>query len=155
MAGETRGPVAWLPLVTWLAVAFALLASARAAYEGGWTTDEPTHLEWSRRLMDQGITERRSALHFNSKTPVTMLNEASRRFARHTLRWRQREMARFATRLPGLLWFGVVLGATFLLARRCAGAVAGHLATLAVALDPNLIAHSALATVDEIGRAHV
>ena len=143
-----RGLVAWLPRVTWLAVAFALLAGARAAYDGGWTTDEPMHLEWSRRLIDRGITERRSALHFNSKTPVTVLNEVSRRFARHALRWRQREMVRFATRLPGLLWFGVVLAATFLVTRLCAGTVAAHLATQAVALDPNLIAHSALATVD-------
>ena len=142
------GQVSWLPLVTWAAVAFAFLASARAAYEGGWTTDEPMHLEWSRRLMEQGVTERRSALHFNSKTPVTMLNEASRRFARRRLGWRDPDMARFAARLPGLLWFGVVLAATFLVSRRCAGAVAGHLATQAVALDPNLIAQSALATVD-------
>ncbi|HEY6547000.1 MAG TPA: glycosyltransferase family 39 protein, partial [Vicinamibacteria bacterium] len=134
--------------VTWMAVAFALLATLWSAWDNDWTTDEPMHLEWSRRLMDQGRTERLSKLHFNSKTPVTVLNQAARRFARGVIHVRDPRAARLAARAPGLLWLGVVLGATFLLARRCAGPVAAHLATLAVALDPNLIANSSIATVD-------
>ena len=129
-------------------MAFAILATLWSAYENDWTTDEPMHLEWSRRLLEEGKTERRSQLHFNSKTPVTMLNQAARRFARGSLGVRDPRKARLAARVPSLLWLGVVLAATFWLARHCAGPVAAHLATLAAALDPNLIAHSSIATVD-------
>jgi hypothetical protein len=134
--------------VTAAAVAFALVVTAWSAYENDWTTDEPKHLEWSQRLVDQGITERESQLHFNSKTPVSVLNVVSRRFARRVLGVRNPVLARLAARLPGLAWLGVVLGATFILALRCAGPIAAHLATQAAALDPNLIANSSIATVD-------
>jgi hypothetical protein len=55
---------------------------------------------------------------------------------------------RFAQRLPTLLWLGLLFPATFRVARGIAGARAAHLATIGVALDPNLIANASLVTVD-------
>ncbi len=147
-AAPSAETVRWLAPLTLMAAAFALVAAGWSAYENDWTADEPAHLAWSRRLLEHGLTERRSVLHYNSKTPVTVSNELSRRFAKRVLGVRDPRLVRFAARVPGLFWLALVLALTFLLARRCAGPVAGHLATLAVALDPNLIANSSIATVD-------
>src|SRR2546428_427884 len=56
--------------------------------------------------------------------------------------------SRLAARLPSVVWLAALLGATFVLARRAAGEPAALIATAGTALDPSLVAHGSLATVD-------
>jgi hypothetical protein len=149
-AGTDRAfPLQW---VTVLAVAFGLAATLMSAWGASETPDEPVHLEWSRRLLLERITERRSNEYFESKSPVSMLNVVARRLARRVAAGddepRRGCVLRFASRLPTVSLFATLLAAVFLAARAWVGPTAAHLATIACALDPNLIAHGGLATVD-------
>ncbi len=56
---------------------------------------------------------------------------------------------RFCSRLPTVAMLGLLLASTFLLGRSFFGPTAACVATLLTALDPNLVAHSTIATVDE------
>ncbi|HEV7500217.1 MAG TPA: glycosyltransferase family 39 protein, partial [Vicinamibacteria bacterium] len=138
--------------VTVLAVAFGLGAALLSAGRASETPDEPVHLEWSRRLLLERVTERRSNEYFESKSPVSMLNVAARRLARRVAAGddepRRGRVLRFASRLPTVFLFAALLAAVFLAARAWVGPTAAHLATIACALDPSLIAHGSLATVD-------
>ena len=155
MAGRTDAgtdqafPFRW---VTVLAVAFGLGATLLSAWRASETPDEPVHLEWSRRLLLERVTERRSNEYFESKSPVSMLNVVARRLARRVAAGdaepRRGCVLRFASRLPTVCLFATLLAAVFLAARAWVGPAAAHLATIACALDPNLIAHGGLATVD-------
>jgi hypothetical protein len=90
--------------VTVLAVAFGLGAALLSAWRASETPDEPVHLEWSRRLLLERVTERRSNEYFESKSPVSMLNVAARRLARRMAAGddepRRGRVLRFASRLP-------------------------------------------------------
>jgi predicted small integral membrane protein len=132
---------------TLAACAFSLAAALFAAWHQDWTEDEPYHLYWSERLLDSGVTERVSQDWLNTKTPVSIANVLAGRAARG-LGASARRPQRFATRLPTVAWLGLLLGATFLCARELIGDRAAQLVTIGVALDPNLIAHGSLATVD-------
>jgi hypothetical protein len=55
---------------------------------------------------------------------------------------------RFAARLPTLPWLAILLATVYGLGRSLFGEPAAHAATLAAALDPNLMAHASLATND-------
>jgi len=138
--------------VTALAVAFGLGATLASAWRASETPDEPVHLEWSRRLLLERVTERRSNEYFESKSPISMLNVAARRAARRAVAGieepRRGCLLRFASRLPTAMLFVALLAAVFLAARAWVSLRAAHLATIACALDPNLIAHASLATVD-------
>lgn len=127
---------------------FGLSASAWSAWVQDWTTDEPVHLDWSRRLLDTGITERTSSLHYNSKTPVVMLNVIGRRVARRWLGIDDQTALRFAARTATLVWLALLLATLYVFTERLGGPVAACLAAALAALDPNLIAHGGLATVD-------
>lgn len=111
------------------------------------TYDEPSHLGWSRRLWDEGVTERQSSLLYNSKTPVTLLNVAAEKAAARVGFASERSHI-VAARLPGLLWFALAAALSYALASRLAGEWAGAAAAAVVALDPNLVANAAVATVD-------
>mgnify|MGYP003693850677 CR=1 FL=1 len=154
MAGRTDAgtdqafPFRW---VTVLAVAFGLAATLMSAWRASETPDEPVHLEWSRRLLLERVTERRSNEYFESKSPVSMLNVVARAPGPARGRRRRRAAARMCAPFR--------LAPAHRLSRhpargRCswppglAGPTAAHLATIACALDPNLIAHGGLATVD-------
>jgi hypothetical protein len=142
----------WLRGATALAVAFGLFATLASAWRASETPDEPVHLEWSRRLLLDRVTERRSNEYFESKSPISMLNLVARRGARVLLDGveepRRGCLLRLASRLPTAGLFAALLAAVFLCARAWVGPRAAHLATIACALDPNLIAHGGLATVD-------
>src|SRR5439155_10317039 len=84
---------------------------------------------------------------FNSKTPATVPNVLARQAAR-ALGVRGAERLRFASRLPTVGLLALLLVTVFAIGRRFLGEGAACLATTACALDPNLIANSALATVD-------
>ena len=141
-----------LPWVTALAVAFGITATLISAWRESETPDEPVHLEWSRRLMVEGVTERRSNEYFESKSPISMLNVLARRLVRRTVAdrdaGRRERVLRFASRLPTVGLLAALLAAVFLMARRWLGPTEAHLAVIACALDPSLIAHGGLATVD-------
>jgi hypothetical protein len=130
------------------AVAFGLGAALASAWHQGETYDEPAHLAWSRRLLETGETERTSVLHYNSKTPVSVLNVLARQGTRRILSVRDPQVLRFASRVPNVAWLAVLLVAVFRLSRPRLGETAACLATTAAALDPNLIANAAIATVD-------
>lgn len=133
-----------------LAVAAALLAVVQtlaAAWNQDWTYDEGFHLQWSRRLWEQGLTERLSQTRFDSKTPILLPNVAAEKAARAVGLTHPRSL-RFAARLPGVLWLAALLLLAHALARRWFGPTAASLATTALALDPNLVAHASLATAD-------
>jgi Dolichyl-phosphate-mannose-protein mannosyltransferase len=134
--------------VSAFAVVFGLAACLASAWRAGETPDEPTHFEWSRRLLDTRITERRSNEYFESKAPISMLNVAARRVAKRALGRAEPRALLFASRLPTVGLFALLLGTVFLAARAWVGPRAAHLATIACALDPSLIAHGGLGTVD-------
>lgn len=136
-----------LRLITLLAVAFGWLATAWAAWEQDPTYDEPTHLQWSKRLLEQRVSERHSDPMWNSKTPVMIPNVLAKQAGR-ALGLKGSRALTFCSRLPGLAWYALLLLVVFRVARRVLGATGAHLATLAAALDPNLSANAAVATVD-------
>ncbi len=132
--------------VTIILAALWLLQTGWAAGVEGWTADEPTHLRWSSRLWSEGVDERTSFYWFESKTPISMV---------HMLFQRAAERAglgprgvRFAARLPSVALGAGVLLLVFLLGRDLIGERGACLAVAGCALDPNLVAHSSLATVD-------
>ena len=133
--------------VTLAIVALALVSATGAAWTQGWTYDEPFHLLWSQRLLDSRVTERESQHRLNSKTPVMLAGVVARKLARATLGDDPKRL-RLAARLPSVVWLAALLGATFVLARRAAGEPAALIATAGTALDPSLVAHGSLATVD-------
>jgi 4-amino-4-deoxy-L-arabinose transferase-like glycosyltransferase len=117
-----------------------------SAWHQDWTYDEPSHLAWSLRLLETRETERASNFHYSSTTPVTLLNAVPFHFAqaRH---WGE-PLPKFLARIPTIGWWLGLVVATFLFARHYAGAPAASLAAMLVALDPNLMAHGCLVTVD-------
>ena len=134
-------------LLTLSIVAFALVHATWAAWDQGWTYDEPFHLLWSRRLLESGVTERESQHRLNTKTPVMIPNVLAQKMARAAMGDDPKRL-RLAARLTSVAWLAVLLAATFALTRRAAGEAAALLATGGTALDPNLAAHGSLATVD-------
>ena len=136
-----------LRAITALACLFSVLSAAYAAWRQDWTYDEPFHLSWSQRLLESGVTERDSQERYNSKTPAAIPNALAQRIAA-SLGVSSPRPLRLAARLPTVLWLALLLAVLFLGARRLAGERAAHVATIGAALDPNLIAHASLVTVD-------
>src|ERR1700682_2178888 len=106
--------------VTVLAVAFGLGATLISAWREYETPDEPVHLEWSRRLLVEGVTERRSNEYFESKSPISILNVLARRLARRAIAegasaGRERSL-RFASRLPTVALLAALLAGVVLVA---------------------------------------
>lgn len=133
--------------LTWLVVGLALVGATYAAWRQGATYDEYFHLKWSERFLFRAVTERTSNERWNSKTPVMIPGVVAERVAA-AAGVRAPRALRFASRLPTLAWLVALFAVTFFFTRRHTGALAGYLATLGVALDPNLAAHGSLATVD-------
>jgi Dolichyl-phosphate-mannose-protein mannosyltransferase len=127
-------------------VLFALGHASWTAWSASWTVDESVHLSWSRRVLETGSTDRDDIGTYNSKTPVSMLNVLARMSAE---RFRTSDrVERLAARLPNVVEFALLLATTRALAGWLAGPWAAALATAGAALDPNLVAHSSVVTVD-------
>ena len=126
------------------------MAAAISAWSQGETYDEPDHIAYARRLVETGETERISVLHYNSKTPGTVPNAVARQAAKKWLGVRDPAHLRLFSRLPTVLALALLLASVYVIGRRFLGETAGGLATIACALDPNLIANSSLATVDTV-----
>jgi hypothetical protein len=131
--------------VTLAVVLFALVNALYSAWVEDWTYDEPFHLEWSEVLLTRRIADRHSQ-HFNAKTPV-MLPNVLARMAMARVSGKEPAL-RFASRLPSVLWLAALLATVYLFGRSRFGVAAATLATVAAALDPNLVAHASVATVD-------
>jgi 4-amino-4-deoxy-L-arabinose transferase-like glycosyltransferase len=132
-----------------LALALATAAVSHALWSAGqegWTYDEAFHLQWSERLLDEGITERESQERFNSKTPI-MVPAVLARKAAQAAGVTDPARLRFAARAPSSVWL-VLLLALVCAAGRQIGPLPAALAVGAAALDPNLAAHASLATAD-------
>jgi hypothetical protein len=129
------------------AAALALLGAVWAAWWQGLTYDEPVHLGWTERMLDTGVTERLSLRRYDSRTPGTLPNVLARKAARAAGVEDERAL-RLAARAPSLAWLALLLAAVYALARPAFGSAAALLAVCATALDPNVIAHGSLATVD-------
>jgi 4-amino-4-deoxy-L-arabinose transferase-like glycosyltransferase len=130
-----------------VSVLLALLHAGWSAWAQGWTYDEPVHLGWTERMLDTGVNERASLRRYDSRTPGTLPNVLARKAARAAGVADERAL-RFAARCPSLLWLGLVFAGVLALARPAFGPQAAWLAVTAAALDPNLVAHGSLATVD-------
>ncbi len=129
------------------ALVFGLGSVLYAAWEQDWTYDEPYHLRWSERLLDRGITERETSPLWNSKTPISVPYVLAGRVAK-ALGFAEGRPLMFATRLPGVLAYLLLVAATFALARRHFGKSAAALAAALVAIEPSIVANAPLATVD-------
>lgn len=139
---------------TMAAVAFAFANATWSAWSQGWTYDEPVHLAWTERMLDTGLTERASLRRFDSRTPAPLPNVLSRKFAR-AAGVQDERVLRFVARLPSVGWLALTFAGVFALARPAFGPAAAMLAVIATALDPNLMAHGSVATVDEAYAATV
>ena len=157
-SGEPRSPSGWpstpasagagLRLAAVLAAALGLAAALCSAWFQDMTTDEPLHLAWSRRLLESGATGRTRNEYFESKTPVSVVNVLARKAARRAFGAGDPRLLLFCARLPTVAEFAALLAVMALLARRWLDARTAALAVIACALDPSLIAHASLATVD-------
>jgi 4-amino-4-deoxy-L-arabinose transferase-like glycosyltransferase len=123
------------------------MSAGYAAWRQDWTYDERIHVAWSERFLDTGEVERQSQPRFDSKTTIQVPNVLAGRVA-HRLGVRDQDALRFAVRIPALAWLLLLLVAVHGTVHVTLGGMAAHLATLALALDPNLIAHGSLATSD-------
>jgi hypothetical protein len=141
-----------LRLLKTVALAACLLSLGQAlagARLMDYTYDEPFHLDWARRLVFSGETERRTITNFDSKTPMTAVNVLSRALV-HRLGVRDSSWLRFSARLPGAFWLAGLFLVVWAIARRHFGEPAGLVALTFVAADPNLSAHAGLVTVDVV-----
>ena len=125
----------------------ALLQGGYAAWTQHRTIDEPMHLQWARRLLETGETERESQYMYNSKTPGTLPQALATRAAA-ALGVSAGRPLRFAGRLATVAMLGALLVAVFATGRALFGERAGLIAAIGAALDPNLIAHGSLSTLD-------
>jgi 4-amino-4-deoxy-L-arabinose transferase-like glycosyltransferase len=125
----------------------ALGQTLHAARVQGWTYDEAFHLAWTERLWTTGEWERASTARFNTRTPIVLGNVLAKRAAPR-LGLEDPARQRFAARLPSALWLAGLLFLVWQTSRRWLGERAAVLATGACTLDPNLVAHASLATVD-------
>jgi 4-amino-4-deoxy-L-arabinose transferase-like glycosyltransferase len=145
----TSAPPAWRHGRTFV-LALSLLALFQTLYAArvqGWTYDEPFHLAWTERLWTTGEWERASTARFNSRTPIVLANVLARRAAQ-AAGVQDPERLRFAARCPSALWLLGLLALVWIFSRRFFDERTAVLATSACALDPNLIAHASLTTVD-------
>jgi len=152
MEPSSPAPEPYLRPLTAVALLACLLSIAQAlagARLMDYTYDEPFHLDWARRLVFGGETERRSNTNFDSKTPMTAVNVIARATV-HSLGVRDSSWLRFSARLPGVIWLGGLFLAVYLIARRRFGVPAALAALTLLACDPNLSAHAGLATVDVV-----
>jgi hypothetical protein len=109
------------------------------------TFDEPFHLSWSDRLLQESVASRAEVMNWHSTTPITQLNVLSARWIGPYFNSKHRQ---FITRLPQMLWYLITLSMIWLIANRLAGQGAANLALLMTALDVQIQGHSSLATTD-------
>jgi hypothetical protein len=142
-------PAFWVePLIRGLALAcalFALSSITLAAWNLDSTIDEAFHLDYPRKIIDDQLPDRNGI--YNSKTPALLPSAWAERLAIGAGVTAPKSLE-IITRLTSALYFLALLVAVFHFARRFAGAQAGWIAVLCCSLEPSLIAHASLNTVD-------
>lgn len=142
----TRARALALPLLCLAIIASSILRVEWAARHWDSTYDEYWHLLWSERALLEANFEREYS-NFVATTPVSMLNAA----ARHQLTLEGNGDAAAllaAARTPTVVAYAVLLAMVFALGNAIMDVRSGLLAATFTALDPNLMTHGALATVD-------
>jgi len=129
-----------------LAAAIFTLGNATwAAWDQDLTYDEPVHLGWPQRLLEER-NDAREQFRFDSKTPALLPN-VMLRSALQAKGVESTQILRFATRLPSVGLLALVLLLVFRLARTGDPETA-WLGVLLASLDANLAAHASIATTD-------
>jgi hypothetical protein len=144
----TSAPLWVAPLIRWLALGcalFSLSCIVAAAWTQDTTIDEPYHIEYPRRIIDDRLPGREGM--FNSKTPALLPSVWAERLAMAAGVTSPRQL-QVITRLTTSLYFIALLVGIFLLARRLAGPQGAWVAVLCCSLEPSLVAHASLNTVD-------
>jgi hypothetical protein len=144
----STGRASWntaLRFVTLAAVVFTLGNAGWAAWDQGLTYDEPFHLGWPQRLLEDS-NDSREQFRFDSKTPALLPAVVFRKFLERA-GVESDQVLRFSTRLPQVALLGLVLLLVFRLARTDEPATA-WIGLLLAALDANLGAHASIATTD-------
>ena len=135
-------------LIRYLALGCALLALASitvAAWTQDPTWDEAFHIDYARLLVADAPLTREGI--FSSKTPALVPSVWAGNLAiRAGVPVSKTLQA--VTRLTTSLYFVGLLAAVFFFARWLAGPQAGWIAVLCCSLEPNLVAHASLNTVD-------
>lgn len=134
-----------LRFVTLAAVVFTLGNATWAAWDQDITYDEPFHLGWPRRLLEER-NDGREQFRFDSKTPA-LLPAVILRKSLERAGVESDQILRFSTRLPSVALLGLVLLLVFRLARTDEPGTAWT-GLLLAALDANLAAHASIATTD-------
>jgi hypothetical protein len=127
------------------AVAFTLGNALWAAWDQDITYDEPFHLSWPERLLEERM-DVRDQFRLDSKTPALLPAVLLRR-ALDGAGVRSPRILTFATRLQSLALLALVLGLVFQLAST-PNPHTRWIGLLLAALDPNLAAHATIATTD-------
>lgn len=139
-------PQALLRVLRVLTLVAVMLAMAHAWYamkKQGVTWDEPFHYQWSQQLIEKGKTSRHDSM-LNSKTPVNIFNVLARKQLGGILGLKGWAARRAFT----LVWMLGLFAATYILSVQLGGQLPALLAVTLVAIDPNIIAHGSLSTVD-------
>ena len=116
-----------------------------AAWNLDSTLDEPFHLDYAHKIVDDQVPGREGI--YNSKTPALLPSVLAQKLAVRagvTLPKPQEIVARLTT----ALYFVALLVVVFFFTRRFAGSPAAWIAVLCCSLEPNLVAHASLSTVD-------
>jgi len=137
----------YLRLLAWFAVMFGVVQVALELNRYDWPTgDEYWHYSYSERLWNTGVTERATIHNYNSTTPSALLNLLSQRT--YSAVTEDKGTNKIALRLPGLMWYLVLLSGVFAFASKFFGKNAASVALGLTALDPNLQAHAGLIGTD-------
>ena len=134
-----------LRFVTLAAVLFTLGNATWAAWDQDITYDEPFHLGWPQRLLEER-NDGREPFRFDSKTPA-LLPAVILRKSLERAGVESDQVLRFSTRLPSVALLGLALLLVFRLARTEEPGTAWT-GLLLAALDANLAAHGSIATTD-------
>jgi hypothetical protein len=140
---------AWIaPLIRYLALGCALLALASmtvAAWTQDATWDEAFHIDYARLIVADAPLTREGI--FSSKTPALVPSVWAGNLAIRAGVPVSKQLQAI-TRLTTALYFVGLLLAVFFFVRWLAGPQAGWIAVLCCALEPSLVAHASLNTVD-------
>jgi hypothetical protein len=134
-------------IVLLVVVIFSTLQFFVGAWDYSYTYDEDSHLGWSNRLLLHGETERESQSNFISTTPVIVPNIVLTK-ALFAVKKLEKQELRFYRRSANVFWLLLTIGASYYCAYTLAGHAAARGAAIIVALEPNIIAHMSVLTVD-------
>lgn len=135
-----------LHAITFSTIALSSFLILTGSFQEDFTYDESGHLNFSKQLFYKRIANPEKVYNSNvSRNPVNLVNVFAERVSDSLFAsWKKK----FFTRSITILWFFLLLLAVFLFIKPRLGEQAACLTAIAISLDPNIIAHSGLITVD-------